>query len=138
MVMNNLRSELEKIANEFVSSLLSAMQSAPLADVAERVNARAGGTSGRRVKAGGAVPTPRAVGPRSIRGRRRASAAEVQHLKDVAYRVAKALGKEFSKGDIMKKSRSKVDLGRALTLLVAEGKLTKRGDRRLTRYFITQ
>ena len=36
----------------------------------------------------------------------------------------------------MSKSGSKVDLGRALSLLVADGKLTKKGDRRMTRYWV--
>jgi hypothetical protein len=36
----------------------------------------------------------------------------------------------------MKKSGSKVDLGRALTLLVKDGKLTMKGDRRLARYSV--
>ena len=36
----------------------------------------------------------------------------------------------------MSKSGSKVDLGRALSLLVADGKLIKKGDRRMTRYWV--
>jgi hypothetical protein len=36
----------------------------------------------------------------------------------------------------MNKSGSKTDLGRALSLLVADGKLTKKGDRRMTRYWV--
>jgi hypothetical protein len=35
----------------------------------------------------------------------------------------------------MKKSGSKVDLGRALSLLVNDGKITMKGDRRLARYW---
>jgi hypothetical protein len=50
--------------------------------------------------------------------------------------AVKALGgKNVSKGDVMRKTGSNDDLGRALTLLVTEGKLRKTGDRRLTRYW---
>jgi hypothetical protein len=38
--------------------------------------------------------------------------------------------------DVTRKSGSKDDLGRALSLLVAEGKLTKKGDRRKTTYTV--
>jgi hypothetical protein len=38
---------------------------------------------------------------------------------------------------VMQKSGSKVDLGRALTLLVRNGKLTKKGDRRSARYSVS-
>ena len=48
----------------------------------------------------------------------------------------KGLRPGFSKSDVMSKSGSKVDLGRALSLLVADGKLTKKGDRRMTRYWV--
>jgi hypothetical protein len=36
----------------------------------------------------------------------------------------------------MEKNASTSDLGRALSLLVAEGTLTKKGDRRKTRYTV--
>lgn len=56
--------------------------------------------------------------------------------KDTALAASKALKPGFSKGDVMSKSGSKIDLGRALSLLVAEGKLIKKGDRRMTRYWV--
>ncbi|HEX9295536.1 MAG TPA: hypothetical protein VF881_06865 [Polyangiaceae bacterium] len=56
--------------------------------------------------------------------------------KETAYSAARGLKPGFSKGDVMSKSGSKVDLGRALSLLVQEGKLTKKGDRRMTRYWV--
>jgi hypothetical protein len=70
------------------------------------------------------------------RRRRRASPDEVARQKDTALNAAKTLKPGFSKGDVMSKSGSKVDLGRALSLLVAEGKLIKKGDRRMTRYWV--
>jgi hypothetical protein len=69
------------------------------------------------------------------RRRRRASPEEVTRQKEIALSAAKGLKPGFSKGDVMSKSGSKVDLGRALSLLVADGKLTKKGDRRMTRYW---
>jgi hypothetical protein len=74
--------------------------------------------------------------PAKRRRRLRASAAEVQAQKDTALAAAKTLKPGFAKSDVMKKSGSKVDLGRALTLLVKDGKLTMKGDRRLARYWV--
>jgi hypothetical protein len=54
----------------------------------------------------------------------------------VLFAAAKALPSGFKKGDVMKTSGSSIDLGRALMLLVADGKLGKRGDRRKTRYWV--
>jgi len=68
--------------------------------------------------------------------RRRASPEEVAKQKELALNTAKQLKAGFSKGDVMNKSGSKVDLGRALSLLVIEGKLSKKGDRRMTRYWV--
>jgi hypothetical protein len=70
------------------------------------------------------------------RRRHRASPEEVAHQKEIALSTAKGLKPGFSKGDVMNKSGSKLDLGRALSLLVADGKLVKKGDRRMTRYWV--
>ena len=133
--MSNLRSQLEQITETFVSAVLSALKSAPLSDLANE--------AGRTVSAAPAKPqankTAQAAEPvakPAKRGRRRASAAQVQAQKDTALGAAKTLKPGFAKSDVMKKSGSKVDLGRALSLLVDEGKLTKQGDRRKTRYWV--
>jgi hypothetical protein len=137
--MSNLRAELERITSDFVSAVLSAMRTASLNDLAAEAEAR--GLRGRAAppKApaapAAARPAP-AARPAGGGRRRRASPAEVQRQKDIALTAAKQLKGGFSKGDVMKKSGSKVDLGRALSLLVSDGKLTKKGDRRLTRYWI--
>jgi hypothetical protein len=60
----------------------------------------------------------------------------VQAQKDTALATAKILKPGFAKSDVMKQSGSKVDLGRALSLLVADGTLIKKGDRRLARYSV--
>jgi len=140
--MGTLRSELERIASSFVSSVLDAMRSASLSDLADQAgDSRGAGVSvgrgrgrPRGPRAAAAAPTVRrgAVGRR----RRRASPDEVARQKDTALNAAKGLKPGFSKGDVMSKSGSKVDLGRALSLLVAEGKLIKKGDRRMTRYWV--
>ena len=143
--MSNLRSELQSIANQFVSSILSAMQSAPLSELSEHVGRGASAPSaaprgrrlpGRPPKAVAVVRTTQAAKPAAGGRRRRASPEEVQKQKDVALSAAKALKPGFSKGDVIRKAGSKADLGRALSLLVAEGKLVKKGDRRLTRYWV--
>jgi len=148
--MSNLQAQLQSIAAEFVSSILGALKSASLADVAGQVGAAKApaakaAPSKRPGRAAKAVPVASAPAkaaavpakkPAKAGKRHRASAAEVQAMKNTALATAKLLQPGFSKGDVMKKSGSKVDLGRALTLLVEEGKLTKKGDRRLTRYTV--
>lgn len=133
--MSNLRTELERITSEFVSAVLSAMRTASLDDLASETEAR-GQRARVAPKAAPAAPRPARVGGGRGGRRHRASPAEVQRQKDIALAAAKQLKPGFSKGDVMKKSGSKVDLGRALSLLVSEGKLTKKGDRRLTRYTV--
>jgi hypothetical protein len=140
--MSNLRPALEKLAQDFVSSVLAAMRNAPLADLANSTSlasapaprARPAAVAKRPVVAAVKVAAPPKAG-RSGK-RYRASAAEVDAHKKVAYETARTLRPGFSKGEVMRKSGSKVDLGRALSLLVADGRLTKKGDRRLTRYFV--
>jgi hypothetical protein len=132
--MKELRSTLTQLADRFVTSLLAAMASASIGDLAEGSRATVGRVpAGRREPRTGAVfPATRTPGTR----RRRASSEEVQNQKDVALVAAKELKPGFSKGDVMRKSASKVDLGRAISLLVAEGKLSKKGDRRKARYWV--
>jgi len=138
--MNGLRTQLEGLASNFVSGILVAMRSATLADLtggdAPTSNSTARKDRLRTLEAP-IAPTDPSRKPRSGGGRRkRASAAEIEQQKAKALSTAKGLKPGFSKGDIMRRSGSTVDLGRALTLLVADGKLTKKGDRRLTRYSV--
>src|SRR6185369_2876044 len=95
--------------------------------------AGSGETNTRRAARNGASSS--GTGAKKTR-RHRASAEEVERQKEMALAAAKALKANFSKGDVMKKAGSDVDLGRALVLLVADGKLAKKGDRRLTRYWV--
>jgi hypothetical protein len=137
--MNDLRSQLEQITNTFVSSVLAAMGTAALSDLAEESARVALSVVPTRERVAEAAPAPIAgpVAKPAKRGRRRrASAAEVQAQKDAALAAAKTLKSGFSKGDVMKKSESKVDVGRALSLLVKDGKLTRKGDRRKARYWV--
>jgi hypothetical protein len=144
--MGTLRTELERIASSFVASVLDAMRNASLSELADqsgasRASASALGTGRTRGRprgrpAGSAGAPVQAVRRGAGRRRRRASPDEVAKQKETALSAAKGLRPGFSKGDVMSKSGSKVDLGRALSLLVAEGKLTKKGDRRMTRYWV--
>jgi pyruvate/2-oxoglutarate dehydrogenase complex dihydrolipoamide acyltransferase (E2) component len=144
--MGDLRNKLEQITSTFVSSLLAAMKSASLADLAGEVSGAARAPAAprpatrRAAKPAKAAPAVAVKAPSvkpARRGRRhRASPAEVQAQKDAALTAARALRGGFSKGDVMRKSSSKVDLGRALSLLVSDGKLSKKGDRRKTRYWV--
>jgi hypothetical protein len=140
--MSNLRSALDQIANQFVDGVLAAMRSASLGELA----GHSGPTASSNGSLDGARPTrSRKTGaaassaePRTTKAgrKKRASAEEVQQQKATALTAAKQLKPGFSKGDVMKKSRSTVNLGRALALLVVEGKLTKKGDRRNMRYWL--
>jgi hypothetical protein len=144
--MGTLRTELERIASSFVASVLDAMRNASLSELADQSGAGrasgaamgAGRTRGRpRGRPAGSAGAPASALRRGAgRRRRRASPDEVAKQKETALSAAKGLRPGFSKGDVMSKSGSKVDLGRALSLLVAEGKLTKKGDRRMTRYWV--
>jgi hypothetical protein len=143
--MSNLRTQLDQIAATFVSSVLSAMKSSSLADLAGNVAGASAPKRGpgrpRRVAAPAqrvAVSAAKVAAPKRAKSgkRYRASAEEVAAQKKVAYETARTLKPGFAKGEVMKKSGSKTDLGRALSLLVAEGKLTKKGDRRKTRYWV--
>jgi len=139
--MSNLRAQLEKLSNEFVSAVMNAVRSSSLNDLAEielpAVRAAAPAARGRAA-APAAAPAPAArTTKRAAKGRRRrATADEVQAQKDLALNTAKKLEPGFSKSDVMKKSGSKEDLGRALSLLVNEGKLIRKGERRLARYWV--
>jgi hypothetical protein len=139
--MSDLRSQLRRITEQFVSSVLSAMRSASLFELAEQGGAAGSAAalvSGTAVRRTGTPAKSRAgaAKPGGGRRRKRASPQEVKRQKDAALAASKALKPGFSKGDVMRKSGSKVDLGRALSLLVADGKLSKKGDRRLARYWV--
>jgi hypothetical protein len=133
--MSPLRQQLRRIVADFVSSVVDALDGASLGDFVR--------APGIRSARNGAVERRRAARPARPavskgRGRRkRASAEEVQQLKDLALETARALGPGFRKGDVMKRSGSRTDLGRALSLLVKEGKLAKKGDRRKARYWVS-
>jgi hypothetical protein len=139
--MSDLRIQLRRITDDFVSSVLSAMRSASLFELAEHGSASSAAVpiaSRGAARRSAAAPKPAAVAakPGGKRRRKRASPQEVKRQKDAALAAAKALKPGFSKGDVMRKSGSTVDLGRALSLLVADGKLTRKGDRRLARYSV--
>ena len=140
--MSDLRSQLTQIVDQFVTSVLGAMKTASLSDLAGESASVAPARAPARRRAARPAPKPAAAVAKPVAkpakpGRRkRASAAEVQAQKDTALAAAKALKAGFSKGDVMKKAASKVDLGRALSLLVKDGKLAKKGDRRKARYWV--
>jgi hypothetical protein len=138
VAMSNLRYRLDQVAQQFVSSILAAISQASLDELTAGNSVR-NGASARSAAPGPTASTVRAptVKPTvGARRRRRASADEVQKQKDAALAAAKVLKAEFSKGDVMRQSGSKLDLGRALSLLVADGKLTRKGDRRKARYWL--
>jgi hypothetical protein len=142
--MSNLEPKLLALASDFVGAIVGALRSAPIDEIAGLAGpAAAPRAAAPRAAAPRAASAPKAPAPQSAAARaakparrHRASAAEVASQKKVAYDTARTLKGGFSKGEVMRKSGSSVDLGRALTLLVADGRLKKQGDRRLTRYWV--
>jgi hypothetical protein len=137
--MIDLHSQLEEIAEGFINAILKAMGNASLADLADGHSVpQSTGRTSRVARSSKpvelAAKATRRGGPAGRR--RRASAEEVQAQKDAVFAVAKLLGQGFAKNDVTKKVRSNEDVGRMLALLVAEGRLTKKGDRRLTTYSV--
>jgi len=120
--VSQLRHQLEVVVNEFVSAVVSLMTTTSMLEFAREEDRRPPQDTKTRL---------------SVR-RTRASAAEVQRQKDVAFGIAKMLSPGFRKRDVMKRSDSKVDLGRALSLLVREGKLSRKGSRRAARYWTSE
>ena len=144
--MTPLHSELQQITTDFVSAVLQVLGSAPLSELAQHAE-RAGAVPAvpAAVSRRPARPLPPAtvsrykpaIASQPEMGRRhRASAEEVRRHKELALATAKRLPPGFSKGDLMKRAGSKIDLGRALGLLVDEGHLTRKGERRNTRYWL--
>ena len=141
--MSQLRSELQQIASEFVAAVLTAMASAPLSDLANQEErprqprTLAPTTARRRATQPLAQPPSNPVTHVAAVGKRhRASADEVRRHKQLALATAKQMPPGFSKAALMKRAGSKIDLGRPLSLHVDEGLLTKKGDRRSTRYWV--
>jgi hypothetical protein len=129
--MSQLRHQLRQIVGDFVSAVLQVVSSGSLAEFVEGTSpASSRNGSVERRHAG------RPLAPSKGGRRRRSTAEEVQQLKDLAFETARELSPGFKKGDVMKRSGSRVDLGRALSLLVKEGKLSKKGDRRKARYWV--
>src|SRR4051812_9726857 len=121
--MGTLRTDLERIASSFVSSVLAAMRTASLSDLADQTGSPARGaspaSSGRpRGRPRGSRPAVAVATPAEPRRgaagrggrRRRASPDEVAKQKDSALAAAKTLKPGFSKGDVMSKSGARTDL----------------------------
>jgi hypothetical protein len=142
--MTSLQAQLQQISADFVTQVLAAMRDASLADMADEP--QNGGTPGRRARTTPARtlrgqakevrPRPEPVPTEAAGKRRRSTAEEVQRYKDMAFRTARQMPPGFSKGDLMKRTGGKVDMGRFLGLLVDEGLLTRQGERRSTRYWV--
>src|SRR5262245_51978372 len=130
--MSQLRHQLRQIVGDFVTAVLGAVSAGSLEELVE-------GTRGRSTRNGSVERrhAGRPLAPAKGGRRRRSTAEEVQELKDLALETARSLSPGFRKGDVMKRSGSRTDLGRVLSLLVKEGKLSKKGDRRKARYWVS-
>ena len=123
---NRLRTELERIADEFVSTVLSALRSASLDEVIKYAPQPSGRLPARLEEANG-TSSNRPMSGRAPRG-------EIQRQKDAVMTIAGAPPSGFRKADIVEKTGLNVNVSRALSLLVTEGKLARKGDRNQARY----
>ncbi len=144
--MNRLRTELERMAGEFTRAVLSALASAPMEELLEQT--RPARSSPRTPVVSKAVPNEASgndgqarrarVGAVMLTGpltRTRAPRRELQRQKDAVLSAAKVLQPAFRKADVTKKTGLTGNLSRALSELVVEGKLVRKGDRNLARYW---
>jgi hypothetical protein len=123
-LINQMHEHMKAMAKAMkaTNEVLDEIQSSSIADLI-----------GSRTPPRPAKSTERKVGRRQ----HRATPGEVEAQKHVALEAVRKLGgKGVSRGDVMKKSGSKTDLGRALHLLVDAKVLTMKGDRRGARYFL--
>lgn len=143
--MNSLQVELQRIAAEFVSGALNLMRQASLADLAGQpknggapARTRALMTPVRNVRGQAkSVRAQPAPAPKQEVGKRhRATAEEIKRYKDLAFSTAKQMPPGFSKGELMRRTGGKVDMSRFLGMLVEEGLLTRKGERRNARYWV--
>lgn len=130
--MSQLRHQLKQIVADFASAVIAAMNTASMREFVRGSDATSARHAAPQRRNGRAISQPASNGGR----RKRSTAEEVQQLKDLALETARSLSPGFRKGDVMKRSGSRADLGRALSLLVKEGKLAKQGDRRKARYWV--
>ncbi len=130
--MGHLHAELQRLAEEFMQSVLSALMSAPLDEVLDSVEP----TAGRKTKAMTAPGDASADSNRTGTGPRlRRSSGEIEKQKDAVLRAAGILTPGFRKSDVTKHAALDVNVSRALGLLVAEGKLRREGERGSARYW---
>ena len=120
--MSRLHSDLHNLTDNFIAAILSALRDAPLAEVMDHVPGPIGPS--RR--------NPPAEGRTTILRQR----GQIQEQKDAILRAASLLPAGFRRADVMKQTNSETDLSRALSLLVAEGKLRREGDRNRARYSV--
>jgi hypothetical protein len=60
----------------------------------------------------------------------------IEERKETVLRAAAVLPPGFRKADVMRRSQFAINLSRALTVLVGEGKLRREGDRNQARYWL--
>lgn len=111
----------------FVEELTGLVRQAALDAVTEALG-------GSRPTRPAARPTPSSQPPSRTGRRPRARTSEVERQKELVLGAARALGAGFARKDIVAATGLEDDATRVLALLVKEGKLEKRGERRLTTY----
>jgi len=144
--MSNLRATLDSLANDFASSVLAAIRGASLQELLSEAGGAAprggGGRAGRR--AGGrraAAAAPGAAAPaRAARGRggrlKRRSPADIKQVLDKVHGLLRGKKDGLRSEEIQKALRlDKREMPRVLTTGVTSRRLSKRGEKRATRYY---
>ncbi len=131
--MTDLRTELHRLAHSFVRSVLAALASAPLGELIEQTEERGPSRGSDRPGRGAPNGSPlQSAQPQVGRARRGRAGAEEQ--KRAVLTAAAALAPGFRKGDLAQRATGIANLSRILSLLVADGKLRREGDRKKARY----
>jgi hypothetical protein len=144
--MSQLRSTIERLASQFAVSVLAALRSASLDELADVVSIRSGSSAssaaparrGRPPRAAAAAPASSAAAP-AKRGRRRLGRRTQKDITRMVEAIVGALAKSSSG---MRSEQLRAALGvqskelpRPLAEALSSGRVTKTGQKRATTYF---
>ena len=131
--MSNLKSTIESLANEFAMSIISALRAASIDELTGMT-----GVSGRVARPGRPAAAPAALAPKRGRGGRlgRRSSADIGRMVDDIVGLLQK-NPEGLRAEQIREALScqAKELPRPLADALAEGRITKSGQKRATTYF---
>lgn len=143
--MADIQSSLQALANTFVQGVLKTLSTASLHELSaltsvagdRRGRLPAAGLDGARKGRAGAAPAGKPSKGRGNGGRRiRRSSGDVVSLSEKVAEFVREAGGDVAVSDIAKAlDVDTADITRPVAIALQAGKITKRGEKRLTRYF---